>query len=156
MAEGFKRIADMRMHLTVGGNGDRQRTRLRVGWLLYDIFNRMNSSLRNPNSELKMVQYSAVSLCSYILVAFDSSIFVTNIISCSQHDENVAAVLAALHQYNYTVSGPNFGVPEFAVCLLCFIRRSGIECHFIRFIFFSRVRPLSSLNCTRTGLFEYY
>ena len=62
LADDLKRIADMRMHLMVGGNGDRIRTRFRAGNLLHDIFDRMFEASRNPGTNyLKMVQYSGVS-----------------------------------------------------------------------------------------------
>ncbi|OQV12514.1 putative Testicular acid phosphatase-like protein [Hypsibius exemplaris] len=94
LADGFKRIADMRMQLVVGGNGDRVRTRFRAGALLYEIFERMNASRWNAGKNyLKMVQYSG-------------------------HDENVAAILAALNLYNYTLEGPNFGIPEFTASII--------------------------------------
>lgn len=85
----LKRITDLRMHLLVfiqtfnenfseskmivrvlqvGGNGDRKRTRFRVGNLLREIFQRMNSSQSTGSRKdnfLKMVFYSGVRTTFY-------------------------------------------------------------------------------------------
>ncbi|XP_055344564.1 prostatic acid phosphatase-like [Paramacrobiotus metropolitanus] len=91
------RIVNMRMHLIAGGNRDRVRTRFRVGHLLKEIVDRMNTAGQayktGKSNELKMVLYSG-------------------------HDENVAGILAALDLFNYTVAGPNFGVPKFTASII--------------------------------------
>ncbi|XP_055344577.1 prostatic acid phosphatase-like [Paramacrobiotus metropolitanus] len=94
LLDAIERIAGMRMHLIAGGNGDRQRTRLKTGRLLDDIFHRMEKSTKdNAQNLLKMVFYSC-------------------------HDENVSAILAALNLFNYTLKGPNFGIPEFTASVI--------------------------------------
>ena len=63
IGEDLKRIADFRMHLVVGGNGDRQRTRFKVSVLLHEMFERMNlSKSLGGKLPLKMVFYSGVSI----------------------------------------------------------------------------------------------
>lgn len=66
IGEDLRRIADFRMHLIVGGNGDRQRTRFKVGVLLHEILERMNlSKSLGGKLPLKMVFYSGVRKAAY-------------------------------------------------------------------------------------------
>ncbi|OQV16637.1 hypothetical protein BV898_09305 [Hypsibius exemplaris] len=97
LAAKFEFIADIRMHIMAGGNGDFTTTKFRTGNLLRDAFHRMNKSL-TENGQDK----SRTTMAIY-----------------SGHDENVAAMRAAFGDFNFDINSPTvYGVPHFGALVI--------------------------------------